>query len=57
MIFEFWIDPNDQSRLEEYLLAATELRALVPAIDGFAGIERVPERHPAGEVRGHWLLP
>ncbi|MFB9248038.1 antibiotic biosynthesis monooxygenase family protein [Sphaerisporangium melleum] len=40
MIFEFWFDPDDQETFEEYLAEATRLREALPAVDGFAGIER-----------------
>jgi heme-degrading monooxygenase HmoA len=40
MIFEFSFDPDDTAAYEEYLAEAGELRALLPGLTGFHGIER-----------------
>lgn len=40
MIFEFWFDPDDRATYEEYLAESAKLRELLPAVDGFEGIER-----------------
>lgn len=40
MIFEFSMDLDDNAVLEEYHAEASELRELLPDVDGFEGVER-----------------
>lgn len=40
MIFEFWMNPDDDVVLDEYQAESGKLRELLPGIDGFEEIER-----------------
>ncbi|MFI5842464.1 antibiotic biosynthesis monooxygenase family protein [Catenuloplanes sp. NPDC051500] len=40
MIFEFWFDPDDPARYQEYLAESARLRELLPGVAGLEGIER-----------------
>ena len=40
MIFEFTFDPTRPEIYDEYLASSAELRALLPDVEGFEGIER-----------------
>jgi heme-degrading monooxygenase HmoA len=47
MIFEYSIDPDDAAAYQDYAAESARLRALLPALDGFYGIERyASEREP-----------
>jgi heme-degrading monooxygenase HmoA len=40
MVFEYWFDPDDPDTYTEYLSESDRLRELLPALEGFHGIER-----------------
>jgi heme-degrading monooxygenase HmoA len=40
MIFEYRIDPHDEAAYQAYLVESAKLRELLPALDGFHGVER-----------------
>lgn len=40
MIFEFWFDPDHPDIYDEYLTESTNLRELLPDVEGFRGVER-----------------
>jgi len=47
MISEYWIDTGDHAAYQEYLAESAGLRELLPALDGFHGVERyASEREP-----------
>lgn len=49
MIFEFWLDPDDDTTRDEYLTESTRLRELLPSVDGFLGIERYASEAEPGK--------
>lgn len=40
MIFEFWMDSNDNNVLEDYAATSAKLRELLTRFEGFDGVER-----------------
>lgn len=40
MIFEFWMDPNDNDVFDVYAATSAELRTVLDEVDGFGGVER-----------------